>query len=169
MKNLIIKNGMIAGLITAATLVLLFTLVSPDISGGQFIGYASMIIAFSTIFFAVRSHRDNDLDGTINFGSAFKIGISITLIASLIYIIAWMILSNTIASEFMVEYSQKAIEGIKNSGVSQAEIDTQISEIESFQEMYKNPLVKYGITFLEIFPVGLIISILSALILRKSD
>jgi hypothetical protein len=104
--------------------------------------------------------------GTINFGSAFKIGLVITLIATIIYIIGWFIMSNTIASDFMTEYVQKAIEKINTSDLVEAEKLQKIQEMKDFEELYKNPFVKAGMTALEIFPVGFLVSLISAFMLK---
>ena len=105
---------------------------------------------------------------SISFGEAFKIGLGISIVAAALYIITWMVLSETIAQDFMSEYYQSSIEKLRSSDLSQSEIEAKIKEMDKFQELYKNPLVKIGMTFLEIFPVGLIISLISALILKKS-
>jgi len=167
MKNLIFIYGTIAGIVVSLMLVFSFSGGEMDYEQEQFIGYLTMIIAFSTIFIAIKTHRDKNLDGVIGFGKAFKLGLGITLVASVIYVIAWMIISNTIAKDFMSEYFQQSITKLKNSGLPQAEIDEKIAEMEYFRELYKNPLINVGMTFLEIFPVGLVISIISALVLKR--
>lgn len=167
MKKLILTYGTIAGIIVALMMVVTFGTSLVDMENGEIIGYSTMIIAFSTIFFAIKSYRDQFLEGQIKFIQALKIGLGITLIATAIYIIAWLIISSTIAKDFMAEYSQKSIEEIRSSGLPEAEINTKIEGIESFQELYKNPLVKIAFTFLEIFPVGFLVSLLSAFILKK--
>ena len=167
MKKLILVNGIIAGTIIIAMLLVTFS--GSSISEyGELLGYATMIIAFSSIFFAIRSHRDKHLNGSIGFGKAFKIGLGITLVATIIYIVAWMIMSNTIAKDFMADYYQQSVEKLQASDLSEEVINQKIAEMDNFQELYKNPLVKIGMTFLEIFPVGLIISLISALILKKT-
>ena len=148
-------------------LLLMFTGKTMDFSRGELIGYASMIIAFSTIFFGIRSYRDDELSGRITFGQAFRIGIGITLVATAIYVIAWMIISNTIATDFMADYYQHSVEKIRASGLSEAQIEEKIEKMEKFAELYKNPIVKIGMTFLEIFPVGLVITLISSFILKK--
>jgi len=131
------------------------------------IGYASIVIAFATIFVAVKKHRDNDQDGQIAFWKAFKIGLGITLVASFIYVFAWMIMSETVAKDFMDDYYEQSLVALKSSGLSEAELDIKLEEAAYFKELYKNPFFKIGITFSEIFPVGLIFSLLSAVILKK--
>ena len=167
MQKLILNYGIIAGVIVSAMLLVMFTGIEIDLFYGQLLGYSSMIIAFSTIFFAIRSHRDKNLDGEITFGKAFLMGLGVTLVASALYVIAWMIISNTIGKDFMANYYQQTVEQLKSSDLSETEIATKIKEMDTYVELYKNPIMKIGITFLEIFPVGLIISIIAALILRK--
>jgi len=132
---------------------------------GEIIGYASMVIAFSTIFFAVKEYSKNQ--SPIGFTSAFMIGLKITIIATAIYTVTWMVLTNTIAKDFMEVHYQKGLEQIKNSDLPKAEIDAKIDQMNYFKELLKNPLVKIGVTVSEIFPVGLIISLVTALIFRK--
>jgi len=167
MKKLILTYGIIAGIIVSAMLVFTFAGSSLDFEHSELFGYTSMIIAFSTIFIAIKSHRDKVLAGNITFGNAFKIGLAITMVATLVYILSWFIISNTIAKDFMADYFQHSVEQLKASDLSETEITTKIEEMEKFQELYKNPIVKFGMTFLEIFPVGFIVSLISALLLRR--
>lgn len=171
MKKTVLTYGGIAG---GAIVILMFISMSllegdnPNFKLAEILGYITMIGALSLIFVAIKTYRDRELDGVINFGKAFKIGLMITLVASAIYIAGWMIYSSTGgASEFMEQYTQYTIEEMRKSGEPQEVIDQKITEMEKFQEMYKNPLVKIGFTFLEIFPVGLLISLIAAGLLRK--
>lgn len=167
MKKLILTYGIIAGLIVSAMLIFTFSGASNDFEHSELIGYTTMIIAFATIFIAIKSHRDTALAGTITFGNAFKIGLGITTVATLVYIISWFIISNTIAKDFMADYFQHSVEQLKASDLTETEIAAQIEEMKNFQELYKNPIVKFGMTFLEIFPVGFIVSLISALLLKR--
>ena len=44
----------------------------------------------------------------------------------------------------------------------------EIAKMEQFKEQYRNPLFRVPVTFLEIFPVGLLIALISAAVLRNS-
>ena len=166
MNKLIYTYGIIAGLIVSAMVSLSFVGIEVIEKNGELFGYSSMIIAFSTIFIAINSHKTKFGNNEISFKKAFSIGLKITLIASAIYIISWFVLSNTIAQDFMTNYFEHSIESIRESNLSASEIETKIAEVESFRESYKNPLVKIGMTFIEIFPVGLLVSLIAAFILR---
>lgn len=167
MKRHIIIFGITAGLVVSVMVYLSYTASLMKYEYGEMVGYTTMIIAFSTIFFAVKKHRDESLGGRIDFGTAFKMGLGITLVASMIYTATWMIMLQTVAKDFMAEYYQQSIEQVRASGIGEEEVAAKLAEMESFKELYKNPLVQIGVTFLEIFPVGLIISLITAFILKR--
>ena len=169
MKNIIWKYGLLSGGIVVVLMYGSFLIQGDnfDFSKGELFGYATMIISLSMIFFGVRSYRDKKLEGAITFGKAFQVGLYIALIAAAIYVIAWMIYSQFAGSDFMDQYYQYSLEQLQNSGASPEEINEEIAKMDKFREMYKNPFVKMGMTFMEIFPVGLIVSLISALVLRK--
>lgn len=172
MKKTVLTYGPIAGVIIVLLMSLFIGLMGKeqDYQMGEILGYASMIVALSTIFVGIRKYRDDELGGMITFGKAFQVGLLITLVASAIYVAAWMFYSaGGGADEMMTAYLDQMVEKMQASGATQAEIDAKVNEMEQFQEMYKNPIVKIGITFLEIFPVGLIISLIAAALLRKTE
>jgi IMP cyclohydrolase len=69
----------------------------------------------------------------------------------------------------MEEYTVSQIEKLKAEGVAGEALAKQVAEMDYWKEMYKNPLIRAAMTFMEIFPVGLIIALLCAAILRKSE
>ena len=139
----------------------------PAMRYGELIGYTTMIVAFSLIFVGVRKYRDEHLGGAITFGIAFQLGILITLVASVIYVAGWMVLSELMAPDFMERYTEFTIRSLEEKGASISEIAETRAAAEHYTELYKNPLIKVGMTLMEVFPVGLIITIISALILRR--
>lgn len=172
MKKTVLTYGPIAGVIIVLLMSLFIGLMGKeqDYQMGEILGYASMIVALSTIFVGIRKYRDEELGGMITFGKAFQVGLLITLVASAIYVTAWMIYSaGGGAQEMMTAYLDQTIEKMKANGATEAEVSAKLTEMKQFQEMYENPIVKIGITFLEIFPVGLIISLIAAGLLRKSE
>lgn len=170
MKKIAIKNGLLAGGIVVAWMAIGMILMDRNVisfGGAEIFGYATMLLALSMIFFGVKSFRTQS-GGTLSFGRGFMMGLYITLIASILYVAGWMILSSFLAPDFADQYYSQFIENVKSSDKPQEEIDRLVASYEKNKELYKKPLVKIGITFLEIFPVGLIVSLISALILRRS-
>jgi hypothetical protein len=172
MKKIVITFGLISGLVISGLMLISMSLwrESSDFEYGEVLGYLSMVIALSTIFFGVKSYRDNELNGSITFGKGFLIGLLITMIAGVIYVVAWEIYFQTAFSNFSDQYLNHSVEKIKDSGVTAEEANKKISELKESMEMYNNNTIfRMAITFTEIFPVGLIISLISAAILRKKE
>jgi hypothetical protein len=67
----------------------------------------------------------------------------------------------------MENYVAQMIEAERASGVTGAELDAFIAEMERMKRNYANPLFRLPMTFVEIFPVGLIIALVSAAVLRN--
>ena len=134
---------------------------------GEVIGYTTMIVAFSLIFVGIRKYRDQHMGGSISFGKAFQLGILVTLVASMIYVVGWMLLSDLMAPDFMEKYADFTIRSLEEKGASSEEIAETRATAARYMELYKNPLIKFGMTFMEVFPVGLIVTIISSLILCK--
>ena len=168
MKKIVLVYGVIAGIIVAGWLVAIVSLKSPEgLENGMFYGYASMLLAFSLIFVAVKKYRDQHQGGQISFGKAFKIGLLITLIASTIYVVSWQITYYNFIPDYMDKYTEKMISEMKAENKSQAVIDAETIKMKSFNEMYQNPLFNALLSYAEIVPVGLLISLICALILKR--
>lgn len=171
MKKIVIVCGLIGGLIVTAPMML-FTdacYTSGNFEGSMLVGYASMILAFSLVFVGIRNYRNKYNNGVISFGKAFKTGIFIVLIASTIYVIVWLIDYYLFMPDFAEKYGAHIIDKLKTSGASQLEIDKQTKEMASFAKMYKNPLIVILFTYVEILPVGLIVTLISSFILKRKQ
>ncbi len=170
MKKIIITYGLIAGLIT-----MLFMIVSTLVWKGcdnsaqsMIIGFLGMFIAFIFVFVGIKNYRDKLNGGILTFGDAFKIGFSIALIASSIYTLVWMIEFHFFMPDFMEKYAASAIKNIKSSGLSTVEITKKVTEMETMKENYKNPVLRIGYTLMEILPIGLFVTLISALFLKRN-
>lgn len=172
MKKVIITYGLIGGVIVSAIMLGTHPLLEKGMLNydhGLIIGYGSMVIALSMVFFGVKSYRDQYSSGTISFWQGVKIGILITLVASVMYALTWEVYYNTAVPDFMEKYTQHYLDKMASEGASQAEIDEMRAEMTSFNELYENPLVRFGVTLTEILPVGVVITFLSAALLRKRE
>jgi hypothetical protein len=174
MKKIIIICGSIAGLIVTSMMLASISgcIAGSDFEGGigsMLLGYSSMVVAFSLIFVGVKNYRDKQNDGTISFGKALKIGLLITLIASTIYVIVWQIDYYFFIPDFYEKYSAHIIRDMKAQGATLAQIQQQMAVNKSNGEMYRNPLFNAMYTYMEILPVGLIMSLLAALILKRKS
>ena len=170
MKKVIVTYGIIAGIITGGLMLAtmpLFVNGTLDHSNGFFIGMTGIVISLSLVFFGVKSYRDNQAEGTITFGKGLLIGLGITMIACVFYVIAWEITYARSGDWFLEQWSNDEIEKLKADGATEADLQKAQTDWTSFVELYKNPIVRYGMTLMEIFPVGVLISVLSAALLKK--
>ncbi len=169
MKKIVIVCGSIAGLIVAAMMLISMSIYhkSGNFENGMMVGYTSMIIAFSLIFVGIKNYRDKHNAGAISFGKAFKVGLLITLIASTFYVVAWLINYYFFMPDFMEKYSAATINQLKTAGASAEKIASETKEMAWFTENYKNPFFIVLFTYIEILPVGLLVSLIASLILRR--
>ncbi len=174
MKKTVWTFGLIAGTIVAIALLAGMALMTgpdgkADMEGGTIFGYTSMIVVLSLIFFGIRSYRDNHLGGNISFGKALKIGLLITSVASVMYVATWMVYYHTsdMAEQFGKQYTEHLTESMRADGASEEEITRTLNENQDFMKMYdSNPAFMFAVTLMEIFPVGLVISLISSFFLK---
>lgn len=172
MKKNILIYGLISGIVVSVIMLSTTNYYSHcegsvDYGTSMLIGYASMLIAFSLVFVGIRNYRDKFNAGIISFGKAFKTGLMIVLIGSTIYVIAWLIDYFYFIPDFMDKYAAQTLEELKANGASPAEITEKTTEMADFIRNYKNPFFNAMMTYLEILPVGLIVTIISSLILKR--
>ncbi|HEY8968241.1 MAG TPA: DUF4199 domain-containing protein [Puia sp.] len=169
MKKIVLVCGLIGGLITCVWMVVLSIIYRGhgEVDHGAIYGYGSMILAFSLIYVGVRNFRNKYNDGVIGFGKAFRIGLYITLIASTIYVGTWQVIYYGYARDFGKVYAEHQLTKLKASGISEEAYVKQRAEMDDWVRMYDMPAFNIGMTYLEILPVGLLVSLITAAILKR--
>jgi hypothetical protein len=168
MKKTVLTFGLIAGVIMSVLMdgnVLIEDRIGTG--HGLVLGYTILVASFLLIYFGIRSYRDNTLAGQISFGRAFACGILITLITSVFYVAVWEVLYFNFVPHIMDSFFAAQIHQAQSSGLDPAIVAAQVANIQHSQQLYQNPLVNMAYTFIEPFPVGLIITGISAAILRR--
>lgn len=158
--------GSIAGLIVIAVIVASLAAELPNHATSEWLGYLVMLVAMSLIFVGVKRYRDVECGGVIRFGRAFVLGTGIAAVAGVIYVIGWELNLAFSGRDFMAEYSKGIVDTMRADGASATAIAAKQAEMRSFAEMYRNPVVRLPLTFIEIFPVGLLVALISAGLLR---
>lgn len=167
-----IRIALIYGLIAGAITITVMS-AGIHISGGeggassQIFGYLVMLVALSLIFVGVKRYRDRDLGGVIKFGPAFLLGLAIAGFAGLAYVIGWEIYVALSGFDFISSYTDGVIEAKREAGVTGAELDKVIADMEALSRKYENPVYRLPLTFMEVFPVGLLVALVSAALLRN--
>lgn len=170
MRNIVLRFGLASG----AVLVGLSAITMPLCMNGtikfdhmEVFGYTTMVLAFLLVFFGVRSYRETVGAGAIGFGKAFQVGLLIALITCATYVVAWEITYFNFFPDFLDKYTAHSLAKMKEDGKSEAEIQKTSAQLATMAKYYDNPLYNSAITFMEIFPVGLIVTLFSAAVLRK--
>lgn len=169
MLKKILSYGALSGLIIGGVLF------AVSLSGGLMhgaagmaVGYLTMLVGLSLVFVAIKRHRDATLGGVIRFWPAFGLGLGISFVASLIYTISWEAAMAIADVDFATTYAAAVIEQKRAAGASAEALAELSAEMEQFRAMYANPLYRLPMTFTEIFPVGVVVSLISAALLRNS-
>jgi len=163
----ILSYGVIAGLCVGVPMFAT-TVAKHDAPYGMVVGYLIMLIALSAVFVAVKRHRDADLGGVIKFWPAFAMGLAISFIAGVLYVAAWEAALAVTHMDFAGTYAKSVIEHQQAKGLSGEDLDKLRAEMEAFKVQYANPLYRLPMTFIEIFPIGVLVSLVSAGLLRNS-
>lgn len=171
MKKNVLVFGLISGLVVSTIMAcsMIYMSKHPELeagTGSMVVGYLSMLIAFSLIFVAVKNFRDKQNAGVISFGKALLMGLLIALIASTMYVITWAFVHHFFMPDFMEKYAAAMIENTKATATP-AQLQKTIEQMNSYKEMYKNPFFFAMFTYMEILPVGLIVSLITAFILKR--
>src|ERR1700723_1245913 len=168
MKKVVLTFGLISGVMISVLMdgsLLLANKIGPGHS--MLLGYTIMVASFLLVYFGIRTYRDNTLAGEISFGRAFACGLLITLITTVCYVATWEVLYFNFMPHIMYSYFAAQIHKVQSSGLDPATTATRIAAIQRSQQLYQNPFVNMAYTFIEPLPVGLIITLMSAAVLRR--
>lgn len=168
--RIVLLYGLVAGLIVAVPLVASMLALAPETAPdhGALLGYSTMIVALTAVFLGVKHYRDKVLGGAVKFVPALLVGLGISAVASAIYALGWELSIALTGFDFGAVYTQAMLDGARAQGASAAELARVTEQAAAFTRMYANPLYRLPITFVEMFPVGVVISALSAVLLRNS-
>ena len=167
MKRIVLTFGLISGAISGGMIFATAPFADKLGEAAEWLGYTTLVLAFLLVYFGIRAYRDHVLDGTIGFLRALGVGTLITVISSLCYVATWEIAYFTFEHNFMDKYTVSVLAQAKASGATPAQLQQKSVEMQQYKAMYENPLYNSAITFLEPFPVGMVITIVSAFALSR--
>ena len=168
MLKKILSYGLVAGLIAGGLLsAITIGMANKPPKHGLLFGYTTMLIALSAVFVGIKKHRDADLGGVIRFWPAFGMGVAMSFIAGILYVVSWETAVAVTHLDFANNYANMLIEQQKAKGVSAEELAKLSADMATFKMQYANPLFRLPMVFIEIFPVGVLVSLVSAGLLRR--
>jgi len=168
MKKIVVTFGLISGAISS--LIMIAIVAFGDRIGfdrGAVIGYTSIVLSFLMVFFGIRTYRDNVGNGQITFLKALAVGLSITLISCIVYVVTWELIYYNFIPGFWDAYGAHLTEKLTASGASPAAIQAKLQQVKKYKELYRNPFFNAVLTFIDPFPIGLAVTLISALVLRR--
>lgn len=136
-------------------------------SGSEVQGYLTMIVVLALIFVGIKRYRDKELGGVIKFLPALGLGVGIAAVAGVFYVISWEASLHLTDFAWVEAYKQSAIAGYEAKGLTGEALAEKVASLETMMANYSNPLFRIPITFIEIFPVGLLVALISAALLRN--
>jgi len=169
MFKLILRYGIIAGLIVAIPMLWAMLTATKDQAHlvGMLVGYLTMLVALTAVFLGVKQYRDKIKGGVIRFLPALGVGLGISIVASVIYMLSWEVSMAFSPFDFAASWQHQMIESAKAHGASAADLARVTKEAQDFRVMYANPVWRMSMTFVEMFPVGVLVSLITAAVLRN--
>ncbi|TDQ07142.1 DUF4199 domain-containing protein [Pedobacter metabolipauper] len=169
MKKNVLVYGLISGICVATfmSFSIAYCYNKGSFDGSMLLGYAAMLLSFSLIFVGVKNYRDQHSGGLISFGKAFIMSLYMALIASTLYVAGWMIAYYNFFPDFIDKLAAYQLSPAKVSGMSSQEIAGIREQMEMFKEWYATPLGVAGATYMEILPVGIVVALITALVLKR--
>lgn len=167
MTKHVLTFGSISGVIISVfmSLSIAWCYANNTFEGSMLVGYMAMIVSFSFIFVGIKNYRDKQQAGLISFGKAFKLGLLIALVASTLYVIAWAISYNTFFPDFDQKFAEVSLAKARAKGA--AEYAETVKQINMIKDAYKSPVMFTFWTYMEILPVGIIVALIAAGILKR--
>jgi Protein of unknown function (DUF4199) len=167
MKKPVLTFGVISGAVSSALMLATVPFMHRiGFDKGLIVGYTAIVASFLPVFFGIRAYREQS-GGPLTFGRGFTVGLLITLISCACYVMTWEVVYFKLRPDFWTEYTVFAVEQKRASGASEQQLEQTRREMLAFKTEYDKPLVNAAYTFLEPFPVGLLVTIISAAALRR--
>lgn len=167
MRKTVLLYGLAAGVLAVA--FMLATL--PYIGDARYqiadvLGYTSIVLSALVVFFGIRSYRHSLYGGRLTFWRALAVGVLITLVSCVIQVVAFEWIYFKAMPSFGDKFVLCMVERARDAGASDAEILRTADRATDLKKLYDQPLANAALTFATSFPIGLVVAVVSALILR---
>lgn len=166
MTRTILTYGLISGMVIILGMIATIVFDLGNHHTNVWLGYLIMLVGLSAILLGVRQYRER-LGGVIKFTTAFGVGLGIAVVASLAYVAIWEVYMALTHYTFMDSYVSGTLAAKRAAGVTGAAYAKAVAQLDAMRVQYANPLYRMPMTFVEIFPVGLIVAVVAAALLRN--
>ena len=167
MLRIILTYGLISGVVVIALMIASMKVLGDHGNSAMLVGYLIMLVGLSSILVAVKQYRDQTLGGVIRFWPAFGLGLAITVLATVAYVAVWETYVTVTHYSFMDDYIAQQLAAKQAAGVTGAAYAKAVAEMDSMRAMYANPVMRALMTAAEVFPVGFLVALVSAALVRN--
>ncbi|HEY0680038.1 MAG TPA: DUF4199 domain-containing protein [Chitinophagaceae bacterium] len=169
MKKTVLRYGLLSSLVIVILFFLAWLFFGSDnnYASQEIVGYASIIVALLFVFFGIKHYRDHENEGKLSFGQGMKLGVLIVLIPSIAFGLFNVFYVLVLDPQFVEKYYQSQLDTMQKT-LSAADFEIQRSKMESQRALFGNPAVNFILMFLTVFIMGVIVTVISSLILKRN-
>ncbi len=143
MRKIIVTFGLISGAISSLMMIVVVTFGGRiGFDRGAIIGNTSIVLSFLMVYFGIRTYRDNIGNGQITFLKAFAVGLSITLISCIIYVVTWEVIYYNFIPGFWDAYGAHLVQKLTASGASPAAVQEKLRAGQKIQRAVQKPILQ---------------------------
>jgi hypothetical protein len=134
----------------------------------EVVGWTGIVLSVSFVFFGLKYYRDKQNGGNLSFGEGLKLGLLITLFPSIAFGLFNVLYILVLDPGFLDRYYTYQMAQLGTS-LPPAELQSKVKEIQDARKMFDNPFIQFIVMFLSVFAIGLIITIISTLVLKRKS
>lgn len=168
MKPIVFRYGIIASIVILLFGCLQLFVIMPrsDYKTAEVTGYLTIVLAMIFVFFGIKKYRDLN-DGLLSFGQGLKAGLLIALMPAVFFALFDLLYTEVINPSWGEDYYQYQVQQLKET-TAPDQFEAKLGKLQQQKETYGKPYMLFLIMFLTVFVIGAIVSIISALTLRRS-
>lgn len=160
MKPFVLRYGLYSGIALIVLGLVNWFLISPSLGyrNSEIFGWLSFVVALLFVPVAITYFRNKINSGVVSFGKGMKIGLGVSLITSVVMFFYTMIFFIAVGDQFYTHYKDSM------PAEELAQIEAQYADMP---EVFMEPWFQGILMGVSVFLVGLIISLISSLILKR--
>jgi hypothetical protein len=168
MKKTALTYGLLSAAVSTAMMFITVPFIRPESQGtADVLGYTSILLSALFVFFGIRSYRENAGEGRMTFGRGLAVGLIITLISTVCYAAAFEVMYFKLVPDFGERFSTCMVEHARAAGSTSEEVERVAGRAQVLKQLYDNPATNAALTFATSFPIGLVVALISAAILKR--
>lgn len=168
MNPVIYRYGLYATLAILALSAIHFFIVMPNASWetSEFAGYLTMILSMVFVFMGIRHYRDHVNDGFLSFKQGLKLGALIVLIPAICFGLFDVLYTEVLNPSWGDEYFGYYTDKIKTS-TAPDKVEEELEKLQKNRELFSNPFIQFSLMAVTVYVIGIIVTIISSLALRR--